>query len=124
MWADVLTKPLQGLKFITMRAFLMNCSIDYSKEPLFAPPPTHQQFSPNIRMKPRLFSKTTSPPSECVSAQTSGTKVPYVSREPVPIPIKPTRNNVSWRDTRLANQTSPAIHSSQTKPLRIQVMAE
>jgi hypothetical protein len=31
MWADVLTKPLQGLKFMKMRAFLMNCPVDYSE---------------------------------------------------------------------------------------------
>ena len=29
MWADVLTKPLQGLKFRQMRAVLMNCPLDY-----------------------------------------------------------------------------------------------
>jgi hypothetical protein len=29
MWADVLTKPLQGQKFRDMRAFLQNCSRSY-----------------------------------------------------------------------------------------------
>ncbi len=29
MWADILTKPLQGQKFRDMRAFLQNCSRDY-----------------------------------------------------------------------------------------------
>ena len=29
MWADVLTKPLQGQKFKDMRAFLQNCPQDY-----------------------------------------------------------------------------------------------
>jgi hypothetical protein len=29
MWADVLTKPLQGKKFRDMLAFLQNCSWDY-----------------------------------------------------------------------------------------------
>jgi hypothetical protein len=32
MWADVLTKPLQGAKFRLMRSFLMNCPIDYSED--------------------------------------------------------------------------------------------
>ena len=32
MWSDVLTKPLQGAKFLFMWAKLMNCSID-SHEP-------------------------------------------------------------------------------------------
>jgi hypothetical protein len=37
MWADIQTKPLQGMAFQTMRAQLMNCQIHYedpSKEPL------------------------------------------------------------------------------------------
>jgi hypothetical protein len=29
MWADVLTKPLQGMAFQTMRAELMNCPVNY-----------------------------------------------------------------------------------------------
>jgi hypothetical protein len=32
MWADVLTKPLQGQKFRDMRAFLQNCSRDYDND--------------------------------------------------------------------------------------------
>jgi hypothetical protein len=32
MWADVLTKPLQGSKFRLMRAFLMNCPESYSED--------------------------------------------------------------------------------------------
>ena len=44
MWADVLTKPLQGAKFRLMRAFLMNCSTDYHEEtptvPTAVPSPT------------------------------------------------------------------------------------
>ena len=31
MWANVLTKPLQGQKFREMHSFLMNCPIDYSE---------------------------------------------------------------------------------------------
>jgi hypothetical protein len=30
MWANVLTKPLQGQKFRDMRAFLQNCPRDYA----------------------------------------------------------------------------------------------
>jgi hypothetical protein len=29
MWADILTKPLQGSAFRTMREFLMNCPVNY-----------------------------------------------------------------------------------------------
>ena len=32
MWADVLTKPLQGIEFIKMRAQLMNCAMEYKDE--------------------------------------------------------------------------------------------
>jgi hypothetical protein len=32
MWADVLTKPLQGQKFRDMRAFLQNCPRDYDDD--------------------------------------------------------------------------------------------
>ena len=32
MWADVLTKPLQGQKFREMRAFLQNCATDYDDD--------------------------------------------------------------------------------------------
>jgi hypothetical protein len=32
MWADVLTKPLQGQKFRDMHAFLQNCSRDYDDD--------------------------------------------------------------------------------------------
>jgi len=32
MWADVLTKPLQGQKFLDMRAFLQNFSRDYDDD--------------------------------------------------------------------------------------------
>ncbi len=42
MWADVLTKPLQGAKFRLMRAFLMNCHVDYleNEAPDFIPTST------------------------------------------------------------------------------------
>ena len=32
MWADVLTKPMQGLAFKKMSAALMNCEVDYSED--------------------------------------------------------------------------------------------
>ena len=51
MWADILTKPLQGVEFCQMRAFLMNCPTDYSEDPPFIAPITIE--SPSIiPMKP------------------------------------------------------------------------
>jgi hypothetical protein len=32
MWADVLTKPLQGMAFKRMQAELMNCSVEYEED--------------------------------------------------------------------------------------------
>jgi hypothetical protein len=29
MWVDILTKPLQGMAFRSMRAVLMNCLVNY-----------------------------------------------------------------------------------------------
>jgi hypothetical protein len=43
MWADVLTKPLQGAKFRLMRTFLMNCPIDYHEET-----PSLPNFTPYV----------------------------------------------------------------------------
>ena len=37
MWADVLTKPLQGSKFQQMHAFLVNFPIDYAEDIQFLP---------------------------------------------------------------------------------------
>ncbi len=39
MWADILTKPLQGAKFRLLRALFMNCLVDYCKKPPFIPSP-------------------------------------------------------------------------------------
>ncbi len=32
MWADILTKPLQGMAFKQMRAELMNCLVEYEED--------------------------------------------------------------------------------------------
>jgi hypothetical protein len=65
MWADVLTKPLQGMKFRQMRAMLMNCPIAYSEDsPLLALKLV--QSSTTIPMKPQL-QRTTLSPQECVA---------------------------------------------------------
>ncbi len=39
MWANILTKPLQGPKFHMMRAFLMNFPVEYYEDPPFIPSP-------------------------------------------------------------------------------------
>ncbi len=53
MWADILTKPLQGVKFCQMRVFLMNCPTNYSEDPPFVPPITVKSQS-IILINPRI----------------------------------------------------------------------
>jgi hypothetical protein len=46
MWADVLTKPLQGIVFKRMRAELMNCSVEYEEDEKRE---TSQPFKPLLK---------------------------------------------------------------------------
>jgi len=107
MWADILTKMLQGAKFRLLQAFLMNCLVDYCEEPPFDPHPTlgpttkisnpksislsvpslNKSLAP---MKPRVSLTTPSLPG-CV-----GTKgvMPTDTPTEAPTPHK----KVSWRD--------------------------
>jgi hypothetical protein len=56
MWAGILTKSLQGAKFCLLQAFLMNCPVDYCKEPPFVPSP-HPTLAPtNKILKPKSLS--------------------------------------------------------------------
>jgi hypothetical protein len=111
MWADVLTKPLQGAKFRLMRSFLMNCPIDYTNPPESLPsskprltktqlPPSTSKHTPSFipldvptdaPMKNRSLWPTSSPRG-CVETKSHGTGVPV----PSPVPFK---RNVTWRDT-------------------------
>ncbi len=72
MWADVLTKPLQGLKFRQMRAILMNCPIDYAEDK-----PLNEQFivksAHDIPMKPQIIPIEPSL-RECVEVSSSRPK--------------------------------------------------
>jgi hypothetical protein len=65
MWADVLTKPLQGPKFRSMHAFLMNCPINYFEKPPFIPSPNPTLASTKLTRPTSLPKKLPSPtPSE------------------------------------------------------------
>ncbi len=59
MWADVLTKPLQGQKFRDMRAFLQNCSRDYNDN-------AELQTDKLARRSMNQRVKTVASPRECV----------------------------------------------------------
>ena len=102
MWADVLTKPLQGAKFRLMRAFLMNCPIDYYDDPDLNPTaiPTSNPIKPSVTSPPRINSSLPFVPTDkptdnpmkhrslrstpssrgCVETKSHGTKVPSPSR--------------------------------------------
>jgi hypothetical protein len=124
MWADVLTKPLQGAKFRLMRAFLMNCPIDYHEEtpslPLFTPsahptlvPTTAPTPSPKLPSNEPTDNPTLVPMKHrslrpnassrgCVETHTDprsplsqGTNVPRSSCTV----SQPTNRSVRWRDT-------------------------
>ena len=98
MWADVLTKPLQGAKFRLMCAFLMNCPIDYSKDlvitPTSNPTLSSTTSSPSLQKHSHSFLPTDNPtdipmkkqslrptPSLWggVKTKSHGTKVPRLS---------------------------------------------
>ena len=129
MWADVLTKPLQGAKFRLMHAFLMNCPTDYTEDiqespiilpslsPTIAPttstvkpswfPSDNPTDNPNpVSMKHRLLRPNASSRGR-VETPSHGTKVPRSSctkfepthRTPTDLTVRPTDLTVSWRDT-------------------------
>jgi hypothetical protein len=139
MWADVLTKPLQGAKFRLMRAFLMNCPLDYFDDPDLTPTalPTSLPTKPSVISPPRIKSSLPFVPTDkptdipmkhrsprstpssrgCVETQSQGTVVPRPSREPM---YEPTEKSVTWRDAlfprRLPTQSaSPSSTSSRGK---------
>ena len=114
MWADVLTKPLQGAKFRLMGAFLMNCPIDYSEDPVITPTSNPTTSSPSLRKHSPSFVPTDEPtdnpmkkrslrptPSSrgCVETKSHGTfKVPCPSRA-----YEFAQKNVTWKATSTSN---------------------
>jgi hypothetical protein len=87
MWADVLTKLLQGQKFRDMRAFLQNCPQDYEDDTEVVSPMTPQDVASSWECvdentKSPLKTRPGSP--TCVSQITAGRKA-----------------KVSWRKNRI-----------------------
>ncbi len=52
MWADILTKPLQGPKVWVMQAFLMNCSVNFSEDSVLTKTVVKQPLPVNIGWSP------------------------------------------------------------------------
>jgi hypothetical protein len=59
MWADVLTKPLQGMAFKRMRAELMNCSVEYEED-------EERETSQPLKPLPKGGKGSLQAPQECV----------------------------------------------------------
>ena len=93
MWADILTKPLQGQKFRDMRAFLQNCPRDYDDdaEHKFSMKPQdvaslRECVDEHAKLKTQLKTKQSSQPRAtsptCVSRVTWGpTQVSWIPDE-------------------------------------------
>jgi hypothetical protein len=114
MWADVLTKPLQGAKFRLMRGFLMNCPLDYTDDRTPLPrslPPTltptivlpssskvgKTPFTPSANptaspIKARSLQPTPSSRG-CVEPKPHGTIVP-----PIRMRTGTLTKNLTWKD--------------------------
>ena len=67
MWADVLTKPLQGLAFKQMRAQLMNCSVEYEED-------EEQEITMPLKSLPEGRTNPLKAPQECVGNNTKLTR--------------------------------------------------
>lgn len=120
MWADVLTKPLQGSKFRQFRAFLMNCALDYNEDPPFVP---LQPISSNVSINTRRCSPKLKQPKplsrECVETQSVGSPMKN------PGPLKPMRKDISWRDSLFPRHHLTTTPSRGHAPsLRIAATAE
>ena len=63
MWADILTKPLQDMKFCLMRAFLMNCPIDYYEDLPLTPVST-PTLAPSLSRVPQIHRTVLQPSPE------------------------------------------------------------
>ena len=119
MWADILTKPLQDSAFRNMRAFLMNYSINYSKDPAFISPPTPL----SILTKPRI-PWITILPWECVETKSLSTKVLSSSELIIPVLSKPTPKCVSWSDDILPCRPPTTTHFTESNPYKILATAQ
>jgi hypothetical protein len=66
MWADILTKPLQGMAFRSMRAQLMNCAINYEDEEEKIPPRLMPVRSSKLVTWKNTKHQSLQAPQECV----------------------------------------------------------
>jgi hypothetical protein len=86
MWADILTKPLQGQKFRDMHAFLQNCPRDYDDDAELKLSMTPQDVASSrecvdghAKMQTKSQAKSRAKSPTCVSQVTWGpvTSIPH-----------------------------------------------
>jgi len=65
MWADIMTKPLQGTAFRLMRAELMNCNVNY-EDPQEEEEPIPVTSPKTVSWKNVISATFKTPPQECV----------------------------------------------------------
>jgi hypothetical protein len=97
MWADILTKPLQGSKCRQMQASFMNCSIDYSKDPPFLPTQL-KSSTPILPMNTRIKPTIVPSPRECVAGSPTSPRIQKaVSSTVRNVPVLRSKQ-VTWKD--------------------------
>ena len=123
MWADVLTKPLQGTKFWQMRAFLMNCPIVYTEDIQFVPldnpsmNPTHVPTTkssvppPSPSLTPSLHPMKTRISSIALSSQ-GCVEIPLLltptTKTVLGVPPSVTQK-VTWKDAQFPRVVPPRV---------------
>ena len=129
MWADVLTKPMQGHKFHLFCAYLMYCPVNYSEEPCFSPSST-PTLAPS-RSKVAIIKSPSPHPTDAPSPSSMKARVPStdlslrgcveplshgayqyapdcVSAKAVLKQYQPTHHKVGWRDALFPRRSTPA----------------
>jgi hypothetical protein len=82
MWADVMTKPLQGMAFKIMHAELMNCLLEYKDPPLMTGKANKKQPMTATKMVTwkSVVATPFKAPQECVGHNKVSNKKPGLDR--------------------------------------------
>ena len=138
MWADVLTKPLQGKKFRIFRAMMMNCPVDYvdglppflaAKHPTLSPstyqkkinnnnnstltspsPMKHQVVPTDLSLRGCVETKSPgSKPVRTSYCPVQNVEVKSPGSKPVRTSYCPVQKQVSWRDVLFPRHIPPVV---------------
>jgi hypothetical protein len=97
-----------------MWAFLMNCPVNYSEEPVSTQAAVKHLLPVNIPMKLQ-FPWTAASPGECVDTKSIGTSILGVNPGLISVLPDSRKKNVTWKDALLSRNES----SLSIEPLRI-----